>query len=129
MESNPDRNILELCRNSESMNYGFSQLIHKYQKQVYWLIRRMVIDHDDTDDLVQETFVKVWKNIASFREDSSLYTWIYRIASNEALSFLQRKKLKYAFLMGSYDHHLMRRDCSGGRDSVASVQTPRIGVA
>jgi RNA polymerase sigma-70 factor (ECF subfamily) len=88
------------------MNYGFSQLINKYQKQVYWLIRRMVIDHDDTDDLVQETFVKVWKTLASFREDSSLYTWIYRIASNEALSFLQRKKLKYTFLMGSYDHRL-----------------------
>lgn len=69
----------------------------------------MVIDHDDTDDLVQETFIKVWKNLASFRSDSNLYTWIYRIASNEALSFLQRKKLKYAFLIQNYDQALVKK--------------------
>ncbi len=55
----------------------------------------MVIDHDDADDLVQEVFVKVWKNLDKFREDSRLYTWIYRIATNECLNFLQRKKKRF----------------------------------
>jgi RNA polymerase sigma-70 factor (ECF subfamily) len=54
----------------------------------------MVIDHDDTDDLVQEVFIKVWKNLANFRNDSQLYTWLYRIASNESITFLNRKKQK-----------------------------------
>jgi RNA polymerase sigma-70 factor (ECF subfamily) len=69
----------------------------------------LVIDHDDTDDLVQETFIKVWKNLASFRSESNLYTWIYRIASNESLSFLQHKKLKYAFLVQNFDHTLAKK--------------------
>lgn len=103
MESLPDDKIIEICLHPETQNYGFNLLIHKYKKQVYWLIRRMVIDHDDTDDLIQETFIKVWKNLASFRSESNLYTWIYRIASNEALSFLQRKKIKYAIMVQNYD--------------------------
>lgn len=62
---------------------------------MYWHIRKMVIDHDDADDLVQECFVKVWKNIDSFREDAQLYTWIYRIATNECLNFLRKKKNRF----------------------------------
>ena len=62
---------------------------------MYWHVRKMVIDHDDADDLVQEIFVKVWKNLTSFREDSKLFTWIYRIATNECLTFLKRKKRKF----------------------------------
>jgi len=69
----------------------------------------MVVDHDDADDLVQETFIKVWKNLDVFRAESGLYTWIYRIACNEALSFLKKKKLKYAFLPGNYDHQLANK--------------------
>ena len=103
MESLPDHTIIEICLASDTGNYGFSLLVNKYKKQVYWLIRRMVVDHDDTDDLVQEAFIKVWKNLASFRSESNLYTWIYRIASNEALSFLQRKKVKYAIMVQNYD--------------------------
>jgi RNA polymerase sigma factor (sigma-70 family) len=109
LETLPDHKILEICLNADSKNYGCSLLINKYKKQVYWLIRRMVIDHDDTDDLVQETFIKVWKNLASFRSESNLYTWIYRIASNEALSFLQKKKLKYAFIIQNFDHALIKK--------------------
>ena len=67
-------------------------LVRKYQQKVYWLIRKMVISHDDADDLTQEVFIKVHKNIHTFRQDSQLYTWIYRIATNECLNFLQRKK-------------------------------------
>jgi RNA polymerase sigma factor (sigma-70 family) len=106
LDNNPDHKILELCRDVQTSNYGFRLLIGKYQKQVYWLIRRMVIDHDDADDLVQETFIKVWKNLDAFRAESGIYTWIYRIACNEALSFLQRKKLKYSFILRDFNDRL-----------------------
>jgi DNA-directed RNA polymerase specialized sigma24 family protein len=66
-----DKELLLKLRNPEVRNYGFNLLVRKYQEKIYWHIRKMVIDHDDTDDLVQETFVKVWKNIDSFREDAS----------------------------------------------------------
>jgi RNA polymerase sigma factor (sigma-70 family) len=69
-------------------------LLAKYQQKIYWHIRRMVIDHDDADDLVQDVFIKVWKNLAGFRNDSQLYTWMYRIASNECITFLNKKKQK-----------------------------------
>ncbi|MFP4092495.1 MAG: RNA polymerase sigma factor [Cyclobacteriaceae bacterium] len=78
----------------ESREKAFSQLIHKYQQRVYLLVRKMVIDHDDADDVVQEVFIKVWKNLDKFEGGSRLFTWIYRIATNECLRFLERKKKK-----------------------------------
>ncbi len=78
----------------ESCNYGFNLLVRKYQKQIYWHVRRIIIDHDDSNDVVQNTFIKIWKNINKFREESKLFTWIYRIATNEALNFLKRKRQK-----------------------------------
>jgi RNA polymerase sigma factor (sigma-70 family) len=70
-------------------------LVRTYQQRVYWLIRKMVIDHDDADDLTQEVFVKIHKAIDNFREDSQLFTWIYRIATNECLTFLNKKKKRF----------------------------------
>jgi RNA polymerase sigma-70 factor (ECF subfamily) len=70
-------------------------LVRTYQQRVYWLVRKMVIDHDDADDLTQEVFIKVHKAIDSFREDSQLFTWIYRIATNECLSYLNKKKKRF----------------------------------
>ena len=90
-----DKEILQKFKNPETRHYGFNLLVRKYQQKIYWLIRRMVIDHDDADDLVQDVFVKVWANLDHFREDSKLYTWIYRVATNETLTFLQKKKRKY----------------------------------
>lgn len=87
-----DEYILSLIHDKNSQNYGFSLLVQKYQEKIYLLIRHMLIDHDDTNDTVQDVFIKVWKNIQNFREDSQLYTWIYRIATNEALSALRKKK-------------------------------------
>ena len=87
--------IIEKIKNEETRNYGFNLLVREYQERVYWHVRKMVIDHDDADDLVQEIFVKVWKNLNSFREDSKLFTWIYRIATNECLTFLKKKKRKF----------------------------------
>lgn len=101
-----DNKILELCRNEDSLNFGFDLLVKKYQQRVYWQVRKMVIDHNDTDDLVQDIFIKIWKNLDSFREDAKLFTWIYRIATNEVLSFLNRKKRRYFLSLSSYEDHL-----------------------
>ena len=73
---------------------AFRLLLKKYQQKIYWHVRRMVIDHDDADDVVQDVFVKVWRNLEKFREDSQLYTWLYRIATNECITFLNKKKQK-----------------------------------
>jgi RNA polymerase sigma factor (sigma-70 family) len=70
----------------------FNGILEKYQRKIYWHIRKMVINHDDADDLTQDTFIKVWQNLSTFRADSQIYTWIYRIATNECLTFLEKKK-------------------------------------
>ncbi|TPE44311.1 RNA polymerase sigma factor [Pontibacter mangrovi] len=90
-----DKDLLEKFAQPESRNMAFNQLVRKYQEKVYWHIRKMVIDHDDADDLTQDVFLKVWKNLENFRQDAQLYTWIYRIATNECLSFLSSKKRKF----------------------------------
>ena len=97
MDSLTDNQILSLITVSKTREKGFQFLIDKYKVKVYWHIRRMVIDHEDTDDVLQEVFIKIWKNIHKFRGDSDLYTWIYRIASNEALGFLRKKKRRLIF--------------------------------
>ena len=87
-----DKDLLLKLKDPETRDYGFNLLVREYQQRIYWHIRKMVIDHDDSDDLVQEVFLKVWKHIESFREDAQLYTWVYRIATNECLNFLRKKK-------------------------------------
>lgn len=88
----PDEEILQNFKVKGRENYAFNQLIKKYQEKIYWLIRRMVIDHEDSNDLTQDVFIKVWKNLGDFRSDAKLFTWIYRIAINETLNFLNKKK-------------------------------------
>lgn len=90
-----DHELLAKIRNPETRSYGFNLLVREYQKKVYWLVRKMLIDHDDSDDVTQEVFIKVHKSIDKFREDAQLYTWIYRIATNECLTFLNKKKRRF----------------------------------
>lgn len=90
-----DEEILEKFYEPGSRNLAFHTLVKKYQKKVYYHIRRMVIDHDDTDDLVQDTFIKIWKGLDNFQGKSALYTWIYRIATNECLNFLAKKRRRF----------------------------------
>ncbi len=101
-----DQELLEKLKNPDTKNFGFNLLVNKYQKKIYWHIRKMVIDHDDTDDLVQEVFVKVWKNIDKFREKSQLYTWLYRIATNECITFLNKKRRRFFIPIGDVEHEL-----------------------
>ena len=71
---------------------AFTAIIKKYQEKLYWHVRRLVVDHDDANDVLQNVFIKVWNALENFREDSQLYTWLYRIATNESLTFLEHEK-------------------------------------
>ncbi len=92
-----DEEILEGFANEDSRRYSFNLLVRKYQERVYWQIRRLVLDHDDADDITQQTFIKIWEKLDSFRGKSKLHTWIYRIAHNQSLDFL-RKKTRFLFI-------------------------------
>lgn len=87
-----DAEILALLKNEATRERGFTYLVNKYKENIYWVIRRLVFDHDDANDILQNTFIKIWRNIPFFKEDSKLFTWIYRIAINESLTFLKNKK-------------------------------------
>jgi len=86
----PDDNISELLK--EDLNKGFRLLVEKYSSKLYWHIRRLVIIHEDADDALQNTFMNAWRSIDNFRSDSSLYTWLYSIATNEALTLINKRK-------------------------------------
>ena len=89
-----DSLIIAKFADEKTREEAFRLLLKKYQQKIYWHVRRMVIDHDDADDVVQDIFIKVWRNLEKFREDSQLYTWLYRIATNECITFLNKKKQK-----------------------------------
>lgn len=89
-----DSLIIAKFADESTREEAFRLLLKKYQQKIYWHVRRMVIDHDDADDVVQDIFIKVWRNLEKFREDSQLYTWLYRIATNECITFLNKKKQK-----------------------------------
>jgi RNA polymerase sigma-70 factor (ECF subfamily) len=92
MPENPDRKIIELYRQNQQKEAGFNLLVAEYSERLYWHIRRIVIDHQDADDVLQNTLVKVWKNLANFRAESGLFTWLFRIATNESLSLIKTRK-------------------------------------
>lgn len=87
-----DKTLLAIYRDPATREKGFTYIIQKYQERLYWHIRRLVLDHDDANDVLQNVFVKVWKNLEGFREDAQLYTWLYKIATNECLTFLEKQK-------------------------------------
>lgn len=89
-----DRDIIEGAKTPGKEELAFNQLVIKYQERLYWHVRKIVIDHDDADDVLQNTMIKIWRSLATFRSESGLFTWLYRIATNEALSFLKLKKKK-----------------------------------
>ncbi|TAH42939.1 MAG: RNA polymerase sigma factor [Bacteroidetes bacterium] len=101
-----DIELLEQFRKEETKHYAFNLLVQQYQQKVYWHIRRILIDHDDTNDVVQNVFIKIWKSLDNFREDSKLFTWIYRIATNEAITFLNQKKKRFFIPLVNVEHEL-----------------------
>ncbi|GAA4439181.1 RNA polymerase sigma factor [Ravibacter arvi] len=89
-----DQELLTLFRAEGGKTKAFNEMVKRYHQKVYWMVRKMVIDHDDSNDVTQEVFIKAWNGIDSFRGESQLYTWLYRIASNESINFLNKKKRK-----------------------------------
>ena len=88
---------------------AFELLIDMYKERLYWHIRRIVLDHDDADDVLQNTFIKVFRSIDNFKGDSKLYSWIYRIGTNEALTFIKVKSKKLGVGMGEMQEMMMSR--------------------
>ncbi len=98
-----DKEILDAYRQEGQKNRAFNIMMRKYSERLYWHIRKMVGSHEDADDLLQSTWIKAWRYLDDFREDSKLYTWLYRIATNETLTFLKREQTKHVFTFGAYD--------------------------
>ncbi|WP_311567139.1 sigma-70 family RNA polymerase sigma factor, partial [Porphyromonas uenonis] len=84
--------LQEQIMKPETRAVAFTKAVQMYQEKLYWLIRRIVRQHDDADDVLQETFLKAWQNLGSFRGEAKLYTWIYRIALFEAINYNKKKK-------------------------------------
>jgi len=109
MTVNDDKDILQKLKDENSRNEGFSLIVEKYSQQLYYHIRRMVISHEDANDLVQDTFIKAYTNLDKFRFDSAIYTWIYRIGTNTCLNFLDKKKRQYTFTALSFEDKLANK--------------------
>ncbi|RYC53012.1 RNA polymerase sigma factor [Flagellimonas olearia] len=86
--------LIKELKQKESQAKAFEVLVNTYKERLYWHIRRIVLDHDDADDVLQNTFIKVYRNIDGFKGESKLYSWLYRIATNESLTFLKQKSKK-----------------------------------
>ena len=92
MQQDQASNIIQLIERPETRERAFRMILKMYKERIYWMVRRMVVVHDDADDVVQNAFIKVWENLSKYRGDANIYTWIYRIAVNESLLFLKKKK-------------------------------------
>jgi RNA polymerase sigma-70 factor (ECF subfamily) len=98
-----------MFREQDFREFAFKKIIEKYQERLYWHIRKIVITHEDSDDILQNTFIKVWKGLDQFREDSKLYTWLYRIATNESLTFLKQKRKRQYVPFLDVETHLINK--------------------
>lgn len=94
MAENRQNNLIERLRDEKTRSAAFSELVKSSSEKLYWHIRRMVLNHDDASDVLQNTFLKAWNGLNNFRGDSQLTTWLYRIATNESLTFLTNERMK-----------------------------------
>ncbi|MCF0178463.1 MAG: RNA polymerase sigma factor [Bacteroidales bacterium] len=103
-----DKMILDLFNNGEE-NQAFNLLVRTYGERLYWHLRHLVLNHDDADDLLQNTYMKAWGALSTFREESGLFTWLYRIATNEAITFLKKQRLRSFISFSSTDKQVERK--------------------
>ena len=106
MSEYSDKELITFFKEGSNQNYAYNLIVRKYQERLYWHIRKIVVDHDDTDDILQNTLVKAWQGLQNFREDSQLYTWLYRIATNESLMFLRKKRTRFLLPIVDVEHQL-----------------------
>ena len=100
-----DKEIIDLYKEGQQER-AFREIVDSYSERLYWHVRRFLCSHEDTDDLLQDIFVKIWSALPSFRGDSQLYTWLYRIATNETLNFLNKQKVRSALQFESLSSKL-----------------------
>ncbi|MBL4577636.1 MAG: sigma-70 family RNA polymerase sigma factor [Flavobacteriales bacterium] len=112
MDKQTDQSLLKTFKSNP--HKGFDMIVQAYQERLYWHVRKMVMDHDDANDIMQNVLIKVWKGLANFRADSGLFTWLYRIATNETLTFIKQKKNKMSSSLTDLEGQL-----SGGTSSEA----------
>jgi RNA polymerase sigma factor (sigma-70 family) len=101
-----DETLLLQFKDPSTKERAFTAIIKKYQERLYWHIRRMVVQHEDANDVLQNMFIKVWNGLGNFREDSQLYTWMYRIATNESLTFLEQQKKRSSVSLSNEENGL-----------------------
>jgi RNA polymerase sigma-70 factor (ECF subfamily) len=104
-----DTELLIQFREPATKEKAFTTIIKKYQEKLYWHIRRMVVEHEDANDVLQNVFIRVWNGLQNFREDAQLYTWLYRIATNECLTFLEQQKKKSTVSLGDVENGLSNK--------------------
>jgi RNA polymerase sigma factor (sigma-70 family) len=104
-----DTELLIQFREPATKEKAFTTIIKKYQEKLYWHVRRMVVEHEDANDVLQNVFIRVWNGLENFREDSQLYTWLYRIATNECLTFLDQQKRKSTVPLGDVESGLSNK--------------------
>lgn len=104
-----DNELIAQFRNPSTKERAYTSIVKKYQEKVYWHIRRMVVDHDDANDVLQNVLIRVWKGLENFREDSQLYTWLYRIATNECLTFLEQQKKRSSVSLSDVESGLSNK--------------------
>jgi RNA polymerase sigma factor (sigma-70 family) len=104
-----DTELLVQFRNPVTKEKAFTAIIKKYQEKLYWHVRRMVIEHEDANDVLQNVFVRVWNGLENFREDSQLYTWLYRIATNECLTYIEQQKKRMSVSLDEFDSGLSNK--------------------
>ncbi len=101
--------ITALLQNPQTQREAFEQVVKMYSEQLYWQIRRMVVSHDDANDLLQNTFIKAWNNLDYFRGEAKLSTWLYRIALNECLNFLNKQRAERSLSIDEVDSTLLNK--------------------
>lgn len=107
MSQYKEEEIIEQMHDPEKQRNAFSQVVKEYGEKLYWQIRKMVLSHDDANDLLQNTFIKAWMNIDSFRGESKLSTWLYKIAINECITFLNKQKTSQHISIDDTDIYLL----------------------
>ena len=104
-----EEDILEMLRNPDTQKKGFAYVVEEYSERLYWQIRKMVYSHDDANDILQDVFIKAWLNIDKFRGDAKLSTWLYKIAINESITFINRSKAKLNLSIDDDDSFLVNK--------------------
>jgi len=99
--------LIEKLQDPSLVQQAFKDLVSEYKERLYWHIRNMVKDHNDTDDVLQNTFIKIYRNINTFKGESKLYSWMYRIATNEAITFLNNRAKKLQISSEEYQEQLI----------------------